>query len=93
MANRHRLTPSFDLAVLKKLFGRMASGVITDDEVAINLSVYSIHDPELLDWLANAMRADTVLSQRLVFEFTELGLVQDRAGVERFVTMMRNLGA
>lgn len=93
MANRHRLTPSFDLAVLKKLFGRMASGLITDDEVAINLSVYSIHDPELLDWLANAMRADTVLSQRLVFEFTELGLVQDRAGVERFVTMMRKLGA
>ncbi len=93
MANRHRLTPSFDLAVLKKLFGRMASGLITDDEVAINLSVYSIHDPELLDWLANAMRTDTVLSQRLVFEFTELGLVQDRAGVERFVTMMRKLGA
>ncbi len=93
MANRHRLTPSFDLAVLKKLFGRMASGVITDDEVAINLSVYSIHDPELLDWLVNAMRADTVLSQRLVFEFTELGLVQDRVGVEKFVTMMRKLGA
>src|SRR4030065_2824759 len=71
----------------------MASVVIIDDEVAMNLSFYSIHDPELLDWLANAMRADTVLSQRLVFEFTELGLVQDRAGVERFVTMMRKLGA
>lgn len=93
MANRHRLTPSFDLSILKKLFGSMASGMIADAEVAINLSVYSIHDPDLLDWLTNAMRADTALSKRLVFEFTEFGLVQDRAGVERFVTEMRKLGA
>lgn len=93
MANRHRLTPALDLAILKKLFGRMASGMITDEEVAINLSVYSIHDPELLDWLAKAMRSDTALSQRLVFEFTELGLVQDREGVEKFVSEMRKFGA
>jgi len=93
MANRHRLTPVLDLAILKRLFGRMASGMITDDEVAINLSVYSIHDPELLDWLVNKMRADRALSQRLVFEFTEFGLVQDRDGVEDFVTEMRKLGA
>lgn len=93
MANRHRLTPALDLAILKKLFGRMTSGMITDDEVAINLSVYSIHDPELMGWLGNAMRADSVLSQRLVFEFTEFGLVQDRDGVEKFVSEMRKLGA
>lgn len=93
MANRHRLTPALDMAFLKKLFGRMASGMIADDEVAINISVYSIHDPELLDWLVEAMQADPILSQRLVFEFTELGLVQDRTGVEKFVAKMRHLGA
>lgn len=93
MANRYRLTPALDLATLKRLFPLMASGMIADAEVAINLSVYSIHDPDLLDWLANAMRANTALSKRLVFEFTEFGLVQDRAGVERFVTEIRKLGA
>ena len=93
MANRHRLTPSLDLAILKKLYGRMASGMVTDDEVAINLSIYSIHDPGLLEWLLKAMKADTVLSQRLVFEFTEFGIVQDRAGIEVFVTEIRKLGA
>ncbi len=34
-----------------------------------------------------------LLSQRLVFEFTEFGLVQDRDGVEKFVTEMRKSGA
>jgi len=93
MANRHGLTPALDLAILKKLFGRMTSGMITAKEVAINLSVFSIHDPALLDWLGNAMRANPLLSQRLVFEFTEFGLVQDREGVEKFVTDMRKFGA
>lgn len=93
MANRHGLTPAFDLAILKKLFERMASGMIAADKVALNLSVFSIHDPELLDWLFNAMRANQALSQRLVFEFTEFGIVHDRAGVEKFVTEIRRLGA
>ncbi len=93
MANRHGLTPAFDLAILKKLFGGMANGMITDQEVAINLSVYSIHDAALLDWLRSAMRADPLLAKRLIFEFSEFGIVQDRAGVEIFVTEMRKLGA
>ncbi|MDO8311217.1 MAG: EAL domain-containing protein [Sideroxyarcus sp.] len=93
MANRHGLTPAFDLAILKKLFGGMANGMITDQEVAINLSVYSIRDALLLDWLRSAMRADPLLAKRLIFEFTEFGIVQDRVGVEIFVTEMRKLGA
>ncbi|MGC2166116.1 MAG: EAL domain-containing protein [Gallionella sp.] len=93
MANRHRLTASFDLAVLKKLFGRIASGMIGDDEIAINISVYSIHDRELQDWLQNAMQASPRLAQRLIFEFTEFGLVQDRSGVEKFLKEIRAHGA
>lgn len=93
MANRHRLTPALDLAILKLLFEKIASGVIANEEVAINLSVFSIHDSKLLGWLTNAMQADPQLSRRLVFEFTEFGLVHDTAGVEKFVTEMRRLGA
>ncbi len=58
MANRHGLAPALDLAILKELFGRMTSGMNTEVEVAINLSVFSIHDPSLLDWLSDAMRAN-----------------------------------
>ncbi len=93
MANRHGLTPAFDLTVLKKLFTSMLGGMITQTQVAINLSVHSIHDGEFLDWLRTALRADLQLSKRLVFEFTEFGIVQNLDGVEKFVIEMRKLGA
>lgn len=93
MANRHHLTPAFDLALLQRLVGRMSSGMVVDEEVAVNLSVHSIHDSALLDWLNGALQADPKLASRLVFEFTEFGIVQDREGVEKFVIEMRKLGA
>ncbi len=93
MANRHRLTASFDLAVLKKLFGRISSGMLGNDEIAINISVFSIRDRALQDWLRDALRASPQLGQRLIFEFTEFGLVQDRSGVEQFLMEIRALGA
>lgn len=93
MANRHRLTAAIDLAILKRLFGWMASGQTRDVEVAINLSIHSIQDGALLEWLNMAMRANPALSKRLVFEFTEFGLVQDQAIVESFVAQIRKLGA
>ncbi len=92
MANRHQLTASIDLAVLKKLFGQMTSGMITGAEVAMNISIHSIHDGVLLDWLTAATRANPELSRKLVFEFTEFGVVQDRVGVEKFVAEIRKLG-
>lgn len=91
MANRYQLTPAFDLSVLKRLFGRMvASG--GDELVAINFSIHSIHDIELLTWLGSAMHEHPLVARRLVFEFTEFGIVQDRIGIEHFVADMRKLG-
>lgn len=91
MANRFQLTPAFDLSVLKRLFERMltAGG---EELVAINFSIHSIHDGELLAWLGAAMREHPQVARRLVFEFTEFGIVQDRAGIDRFVADMRELG-
>ena len=63
-----------------------------DDLVAINFSIHSIHDPELLNWLAAAMHQHPMVAHRLVFEFTEFGIVQDRLGIEIFVNDMRKLG-
>lgn len=93
MANRHRLTAAIDLMILKRLFDWLSSGKAGDVEVAINLSIHSIHDAGLLEWLGQAMRANPALSRRLVFEFTEFGLAQDRPAVELFVAEMRRLGA
>lgn len=93
MANRHHLNADFDLAILKRLFGRMKSGMITDDEVAINLSVHSLEDEKLREWLFAAMQADRTVAQRIVFELTEFGLVHDRAKVNHFVGEIRKLGA
>lgn len=92
MADRHGLTPAFDLAILKRLFGRMGSGMVTT-EVAFNLSINSIHDKQLLDWLLAEMRSNRSVATRLVFEFTEFGIVQDQKGVESFVKQIRALGA
>jgi len=92
MANRYQLTPAFDLSVLKRLFGRMAAGG-GDESVAINFSIHSIHDSALLAWLKAAMHDYPLAAQRLVFEFTEFGIVQDMVGIERFVTEMRKSGA
>jgi diguanylate cyclase (GGDEF)-like protein len=91
MANRYQLTPAFDLSVLKRLFERMAAAG-GDELVAINFSIHSIHDVELLSWLGGAMHDHPAVARRLVFEFTEFGLVQDRIGIEYFVAEMRKLG-
>jgi diguanylate cyclase (GGDEF)-like protein len=91
MADRYQLTPLFDLSVLKRLTGRMlAHG--GKDVFAINLSIHSIHDAELLSWLNVVMRNYPAVARCMVFEFTEFGLVQDRTGVNQFVADIRALG-
>lgn len=92
MADRFQLTPAFDLSVLKRLFGRMVARG-GEDKVAINLSIHSIHDTELLAWLDVVMRKYPYAAKRVVFEFTEFGIVRDRTGIEYFVTEMRKFGA
>lgn len=93
MANRHRLTPALDLAVLRKLIGTMKTNLAGGEKVAINLSIHSIHDQHMLDWLRAALRDDPAVSRRLVFEFTEFGVIEDRNGIEKFVADIRKLGA
>lgn len=92
MANRYHLTPAFDLSVLKRLFARMLS-VGGDEIVAINLSINSIHDVELQTWIATTLHSHPAVAKNLVFEFTEFGIVQDRAGIEHFIADIRKFGA
>lgn len=93
MANRHALSPSLDLSILRKLYGAMLSGRITDTEIAINLSARSIHDAQLMGWIRSNLSADPGSAKRLVFEISEFGIVQDIGAVEKFTVEIRKLGA
>ncbi len=93
MANRHGLAPSFDLAILKILFDSMMNGKITDNKVAINMSVQSIQDAELMGWIRTVLSGNPQLSKRLVFEFSEFGIIRETDGLEKFVIELRKLGA
>lgn len=89
MANRHHLTPALDLAVLRKL----ADAATGNLEVAVNLSINSINDKSLNDWVIATLRDNPSLANRLIFEFTEFGVVQDPDSVAKFVANIRKLGA
>jgi len=93
MANRHKLTPALDLAVLRKLFVFMNGDSAGSKEVAINISIHSIRDPEFNDWLMTSLRDSPAVAKRLVFEFTEFGVVQDNEGIGKFVAEIRKSGA
>lgn len=93
MANRHGLTPMLDLAVLRKLIDIMQSKLSTSEQVAINLSIHSIHDRHMLGGLMAVLRDNPGVSRRLVFEFTEFCVVHDLDGIEQFVADIRKLGA
>ena len=92
MANRFQLTPAFDLSVLKRLFRGMSTAG-GEGYVAVNLAIHSIHDLGLLAWLDANMHANPFVAKRLIFEFTEFGIVQDRVGIENFITRIRKYGA
>lgn len=93
MANRHGLTPMLDLTVLRKLIGTLKGTPVAREQVAINLSIHSIHDRHMLDGLMALLRDNPAVSRRLVFEFTEFGVVHDLDGIEQFVADIRKLGA
>jgi diguanylate cyclase (GGDEF)-like protein len=92
MANRHKLTPELDWAVIRKLASIM-KGRDQAKEIAINLSTFSIHDTQFVMRVKGVLRDDPELAKKLVFEFTEFGVVQDIEGIEIFIKEIRQFGA
>jgi EAL domain-containing protein (putative c-di-GMP-specific phosphodiesterase class I) len=91
MANRHKLTPELDWAVIRKLFLIMKNR-IPANEIAINISTYSIHDLQFVMRVKDVLREEPELAYKLVFEFTEFGVVQDIEGIENFISEIRQFG-
>jgi EAL domain-containing protein (putative c-di-GMP-specific phosphodiesterase class I)/GGDEF domain-containing protein len=92
MANRHKLSPELDWAVILKL-SSILKNIDQANQIAINISTYSIHDPQFVTRVKGALRDEPELAKKLVFEFTEFGVVQDLVGIENFIHEIRQFGA
>jgi diguanylate cyclase (GGDEF)-like protein len=92
MANRHNLTPDLDWAAICKL-SSIYKNSEQAKEIAINISTYSIHDPQFVTKVKGALRDAPELAKILVFEITEFGVVQDLDVLEKFISEIRQFGA
>ena len=72
--------------VLKKL-------EVTSQQVAVNLSIASIANPEFRDWLVKEIAKRKALSHRLLFEIEDAALIQHREVAESFCRQLINLGS
>lgn len=60
--------------------------------VSVNLSARSLHDPHLLDWVGNALRASAAQPQQLMLEITESAIVLDPQRAEESLVALSQLG-
>ncbi|WP_035384811.1 EAL domain-containing protein [Ferriphaselus sp. R-1] len=93
MANRHQLVAAIDRKFMAKLFGLLPERPLLEGQVAINLSMRSISDSGLVDWLLSELGKQPALARRIVFEFAEFSVVQDLRAASEFVGKVRKLGA
>lgn len=93
MAIRHGLNSAVDMKLMEKIFRVMSEHNEQFNQVAINLSIRSIHDPELISWLTLFLSSHPEVANKTVFEFSELGIVQDLVSIGKFVANIRRLGA
>lgn len=93
MASRHQLVAAIDRKLLEKLFSLLTKSDGLQGQVAINLSIRSIHEAELVSWLLNTLAVHPNLAKHIVFEFAEFWVVQDLRAVAEFVSKVRKVGA
>ncbi len=93
MAVRHGLTASVDSKLVEKILKVMSVKKDLTEQIAINLSMRSLRDANLMDWMMATLESQPEMARRIVFEFTEFSVIQDTLSLERFITKVRKLGA
>jgi diguanylate cyclase (GGDEF)-like protein len=93
MAIRHNLNSRIDKKLIEKIFHLMGENTELTDQVAINLSIRSIQDPEFINWLTSILSKHSDLACRTVFEFSEVGVMQNLELMGRFIEKIRRLKA
>lgn len=94
MAIRHNLNAAVDMKLIEKIFRVMSiNSELSNQIIAINLSIRSINDSELIDWLTSILSRHPEFASKVVFEFSEFGVVQNLNLMRKFVAAIRKLGA
>lgn len=95
MALRFGLMPALDGAFLHAIFEHYGQRAPEGDatQLAVNVSMQSLHDEELVTKLLDQLERHPQLARRLVFEFSEFGLVHDLDRAADVVSRLRQRGA
>ena len=93
MAVRHNLVEALDRKVIGGLVSRLAGARAPATQYAVNVSARSIQDAGFVAWVGETLRAHPPLAARLVFEISELGIVQDVEAARNFARTLRAAGA
>ncbi len=95
MALRFGLMPALDRAFLHAIFEHYAQSQLDADTVqmAVNVSMQSLHDEALVGQVLAQLERLPKLARRLVFEFSEFGLVHDLDRAANVVSRLRQRGA
>jgi diguanylate cyclase (GGDEF)-like protein len=94
MAIRHNLNAMVDLKLMEKILRFMGEGKeLANQLIAINLSVRSIKDSKFVTWLSSTLSEHPEIAHKIVFEFSEFGVVHDLGSMGKFAEIIRRLGA
>ncbi|HTT07714.1 MAG TPA: EAL domain-containing protein, partial [Gammaproteobacteria bacterium] len=93
MAVRHNLVELLDRKVIEKLVRYLVDKPAPAAQYALNISARSIRNVAFVKWLSELLRSHHVVARRLVFETTEIGVVQDIETAKRFAQTIRGAGA
>jgi len=93
MAVRHNLVERLDQNVIGQLLRHLDAEPTSVRCYALNVSARSIQDSSFTQWVAEILRDHRTLAPRLIFEISEIGVVQDIEAAQRFARLLRTAGA
>ncbi len=93
MALRFGLMPALDGAFLDAIFRHYAADGADATQIAVNLSMQSVHDEPLVERLLGRLREQPELARRMVFEISEFGLAHDLLRAADVVARLRAAGS
>jgi len=92
MAERLGLAMDFDKLVIDRFLKHLKSSKQDNSIYAINLNAGSLHDPVFMEWLCNRLGKHCDCAPRMVFEFTEHGVLRDLRTARDVIKQLTGIG-
>lgn len=95
-AERAQLTGAIDRYVIETLLDWLVTNPVAADRVqkcAINLTGWSVSDPDFGPWIASQVKQKGVTPHRLCFEITESQAIASRDVARRLIEVVRAMGS